>query len=350
MAGNGGLQHDVLRTFVADVYRHLEVPDGDSLLLADTLVQADLWDHQSHGVLRVPWYATRLRTGAMTSNTAPEVVVDGGAVAVIDGRDGIGQVIASMATTEAIARAKTHGIGAVAVRNSGHFGTAMYFTRQIAKAGCIGMMSTNASPAMAPWGGVDKIVGNNPWSIAAPLSDSKAMVLDFANTAVARGKIYLAKQNGVPIPETWAMTKDGVPTTDPEAAIAGLIMPMAGHKGYAISVMMDVLSGVLSGSAFSNDVHGPYEPDARSGCGHFVMALDIARMRGLDEFLADMQELKDRLKGVGKAKGAEAVYYPGELEDIADARNRAEGLLLPQQTIDDLNALAEDIGLSQRIG
>ena len=165
---------------------------------ANTLVQADLWGHQSHGVLRLSWYVARLLAGVCEPVAKPELVVDAGAIAVMDGKDAMGQVLTARAMEDAIRRAKAHGIGAVALRNSNHFGTAMYFTLMAARAGCVGFLSTNASPAMAPWGGRKKTVGTNPWSWAAPAGRHPPMVLDIANTGVARGKIYLAKQKAFP--------------------------------------------------------------------------------------------------------------------------------------------------------
>jgi LDH2 family malate/lactate/ureidoglycolate dehydrogenase len=147
------------------------------------------------------------------------------------------------------------------VRNSNHFGTAAYFTRMAARDGCVAILATNASPAMAPWGGRGRVVGTNPWSIAAPAGRHGVVVMDIANTAVARGKVYVARQRGEAIPAGWAIDADGAPTTDPAAAIAGAILPMAGHKGYAISLMMDVLAGVLTGSAFGAAVGGPYQAE-----------------------------------------------------------------------------------------
>ncbi len=285
-----------LAEFATSSYLALGLPEADARLLADSLVQADLWGHQSHGVMRIFWYGDRIRSGAMTAATAPEIVVDGGAIAVLDGHDGVGQAVAARAMREAIDRAGVHGIGAVAVRNSGHFGTAMYFTRMAALAGCIGFLSTNSSPAMPPWGGREKRVGANPWSIAAPAGRHPPMMLDIANTAVARGKLYLARQRGEPIPEGWAIDGDGHPTTDAAAGIAGCILPMAGHKGYAIATMMDVLSGILGGSAFGSNVVGPYSPDGSSGAGHFAFALNIAAFRPRDAFDADMEQLIEDLK------------------------------------------------------
>ncbi len=336
---------DRLTRFATSAYQSLGMPEADAALLSDSLVQADLWGHQSHGVMRIFWYGARLRSGAMKSATTPELVVDAGAVAVLDGRDGVGQVLASRAMEEAIARARVHGIGAVAVRNSGHFGTAMYFTRMAAQAGCIGLLTTNASPAMPPWGGREKRVGTNPLSIAAPAGRHPPMMLDIANTAVARGKLYLARQRGEPIPEGWAIDDAGHPTTDAAAGIAGSILPMAGHKGYAIATMVDVLSGVLSGSRFGADVIGPYVPDGRSGAGHLALALDIEAFRPRDAFEADMECLIENLKTTPHAIDHEEIFYPGEIEARAEARNRVSGIVLPEDTLADLDANAEDFGI-----
>jgi LDH2 family malate/lactate/ureidoglycolate dehydrogenase len=337
---------DELLAFAERSYLALGVPEASAKLLADTLVQADLWGHQSHGVMRTFWYGDRFVTGAMKRDAEPEFVVDAGGLAVLDGHDGIGQVVTKLAMEDAIRRAKLHGIGAVSVRRSGHFGTAMYFTRMAAAADCIGFLSTNASPAMAPWGGREKTVGNNPWSIAAPAGKYAPMVLDIANTAVARGKLYLARQRGEPIPNTWAMDLKGNPTTDPVAGIAGTILPMAGHKGYAISAMMDVLSGVLSGSGFGGTVNGPYQAEKVSNAGHLAIAIDIAKCRPLVEFNADMERMIEGLKATPLAEGVDEIFYPGELEIRADAAQRTTGIRLPQDTLVDLNTNAAKHGIA----
>jgi LDH2 family malate/lactate/ureidoglycolate dehydrogenase len=191
---------EALREFGTRVLTALGVPEDDGALVADSLVQADLWGHQSHGFLRLPWYVARLRSGVMRAVTDPAVLSDTGPLLLLDGRDGIGQVLTERARTMAIERARTHGVGVVGVRNSNHFGTAMYFTRRAAADGCVAVLTTNASPAMAPWGGREKRLGTNPWSIAAPGPDGRIVAVDIANTAVARGKIYLAKNRGEPIP------------------------------------------------------------------------------------------------------------------------------------------------------
>lgn len=334
-----------LLDFATAVYVRTGMPEADARLAADTLVQADLWGHQSHGVMRLSWYVARLKAGVCDPAAKPELAVDAGAIAVLDGKDGMGQVLTAHAMKEAIRRAKAHGIGAVALRNSNHFGTAMYFTLMAARAGCVGFLSTNASPAMAPWGGRQKAVGTNPWSWAAPAGSHFPMVLDIANTGVARGKIYLARQKGMPIPQGWAINAAGAPTTDPAEAIEGIVLPMAGHKGYAIAVMMDMLSGVLTGSAFGVGVSGPYQTKHRSGAGQFMIALDIGALQPLAEFGARMDSYIAELKSVPLAQGSEEIVYPGEIEARNEVRNRAEGLLLPEDTLADLRRLALEMGI-----
>jgi LDH2 family malate/lactate/ureidoglycolate dehydrogenase len=336
---------DKLRTFSAAVLTAHGVPFADATLVADSLVTADLWGHSSHGVLRLPWYIDRIRAGVMDPVTAPELAVDAGPVAVLDGRDGVGQVLTARAAEEALRRAGDHGVGAVGVRNSNHFGTAAYFTRMAPPAGAIAMLTTNASPAMAPWGGRVPTVGTNPWSIAAPAGRHGIVVMDIANTAVARGKIYLARQNKTAIPLGWAVNADGQPTNDTQEAIDGVILPMGGHKGYAISFMMDVLSGVLTGSAFGSSVGGPYQTEQRSGAGHLYLALDVAAFMPVEEFDARMEDLIAEVKSVPRAEGFDEIFYPGELEARAEERHRG-GLTLPEQTTIDLGRLADETGVA----
>jgi LDH2 family malate/lactate/ureidoglycolate dehydrogenase len=170
-------------------------------------------------------------------------------------------------------------------------------------------------------------------------------VLDIANTVVARGKVYLARQKGQKIPLGWAIDGEGEPTTDPLAALSGIILPMAEHKGYAIAVMMDVLSGVLTGSAFGTGVRGPYQAEHKSGAGHLMIALDIAAFQPLAEFEARMEKLIAELKTAPLAKGSTEILYPGELEARNEGENRARGLSLPQDTLESLRKLAEETGL-----
>lgn len=334
-----------LLDFATAVYAGAGMPERDARFVADTLVQADLWGHQSHGVLRLGWYLDRIRNGVMKPVTQLEFVVDAGSIAVIDGHDGVGHVITELATREAIKRAKAHGLGAVGVRMSNHFGTCMYYTRMGTQEGCAMFLTSNGGPAMAPWGGRKKIIGTNPWSVATPAGKHPPFLMDMANTGVARGKIYLARNRRQKIPEGWAIDKDGAPTTDPQAAIDGIILPMAAHKGYAIAMMVDVLSGVLTGSGFLANVHSPYKTAEKSNCGHFMIAIDITKFMPLTDFNARMEQYIAEIKAVPLAKGFDEVFYPGEMEANNDIINRRDGLALPDDTLADLARIARETGL-----
>ena len=330
--------------FARDCAARLGLGEDDAALLADTLVQAELWGHPSHGLLRLFWYGARIQSGAIDVGARLERTADAGALATIDGGDGLGQRVAAAAIDLAIEKAKAQGVGCVSARRSGHFGTAMYFTRRAAEAGCVGLLTTNSSPAMPAFGGVEKRVGANPWSIAAPAGRYPPLMLDISNTAVARGKLYAAEARGEAIPEGWAIGPDGAPTIDPSVGIAGSILPMAGHKGYAISVMMDMLSGVLSGGGFGAEITGPYASTGASNVGHLAIAIDVAACRTLAAFERDMERMIEALKAGPRAPGVDEIFYPGELEARSEAALRAGGAPIPEATVETLNAGAREIG------
>ena len=336
------IKPELLVQFAQAVYESEGVPKEDAFIAADSLVQADLWGHQSHGLLRLPWYYARLKSGAMKAVTQTSLAVDSNAIAVLDGGDGVGQVVAKKAIDESIARAKQHSVGIVSVKNSNHFGTCMYFTRMGAQNGCISILMSNGGPNMAPWGGRKKKIGTNPWSIAGPAGKHGAVVMDMANSGVARGKIYLANKRREPIPNDWAIDKEGRPTTDPQAAIEGFILPMAGHKGYVMGVMVDILSGVLSGGAYLDQVHGPYDPVNKSGASHLVISLNVATFLPLAEFEQRIADYIVSLKDVPLAQGHQQVFFPGEMEVMADIENRRQGLLLPEDTLLSLKEVAKE--------
>jgi len=339
-----------LTEFAAAVLEAEGVPAGDARLVAGCLVQAELWGHPSHGLLRLGWYVARIRSGVVDPAAKPETVVDLGALALLDGHEGLGHVLCAHAASEAVRRAREHGVGVVGVRNSNHFGMAAHFTRMIAEQGCVGVVTTNGSPAMAPWGGREKAVGANPWSIAAPAGTHGVTVMDIANVNAARGKIYAARERGAAIPEGWALDAKGRPTTDPAAAIDGVILPMGGHKGYAISFMMDVLSGVLTGSSFATGVSGPQQAERRSGCGHLVLAVDVAAMADPGDFGRRMEALIAEMRAVPLAGGFDEIFFPGEIEDRGRARRQREGIELPAKTMEALERLAAETGVAARLG
>ena len=336
---------DRLYRLVNDIYPAMKVPADMAAHLADTLVKADLWGHSSHGVMRTFWYGARIASGATRLDTTTKIITDTGPLVALDGGDGIGQWVTQQAVDLAIERARRFGLAAISIRNSGHFGTAMYFTRQLAMQNMIGFLATNASPAIPPAGGREKLIGNNPQSWAAPTGLETPYLLDFAHSAVARGKIYLAREKGEAIPIGWALDADGQPTTDPAAAIAGTLLPMAGHKGAGLSAMMDVLSGLLSGSEYGGGVTGPYVADQRSGAGHFLMAIDIASLRPLDAFLHDMQTMIASWKSSEPQDGVAGIMFPGEPEYRHQCAAHTTGIALPADLVSDLVSQAANLGI-----
>jgi LDH2 family malate/lactate/ureidoglycolate dehydrogenase len=343
------VQPERLVADVARIFAAAGLPEADAQLVAHSLVTSEVWGHPSHGLLRVPWYLARVDAGLARPGVEPTVVADAGAIAVLDGHDGIGQVVADRAMDEAIRRAEDHGIGAVSVRDSNHFGTAAYYTRRAADRGFLAILATNSSPAMAPWGGREKVFGANPWSVAAPAGRYGSVVLDISNTAVARGKIYAARERGEEIPPTWATDVEGRPTTDPAIAAAGLLMPMGGHKGYAISFMMDVLAGVLSGAASGRDVVGPQQATDRSRCGHFAAAIHLDALVGLDTFIARQEALIAQAHETPRAEGVERILVPGELERLAEERAARDGLTIAPRTVATLAEHARELGVRDTV-
>ena len=296
---------EALVDYGSAVLRALGMPDVDAELVLDSLVQADLWGHQSHGVLRLPWYAARLTSGAMTARTEPEVLVDGGALLLLDGRAGVGQVLTETARREAVARAREHGVGVVGVRNSNHFGTAMYFTRRAAQDGCVAILTTNASPAMAPWGGRTKVLGTNPWSIAAPSPTAGGVVaVDIANTAVARGKIYLARNRSETDPRQLGHGRRRQHHHRPQrrdqrrhpadGRPQGLRHHL--HDGRAVG-RVDRLQHRDPGRWTLRSLRRV------SGAGHLFIAIDVAAMGNTEDYLDSVGQLIDEVKTTPLAPG-----------------------------------------------
>lgn len=324
----------------------LGLPNEPSSFVARTLVEADLEGISSHGVMLVPMYAARIRAGSVSLNTGGEVVSDHGAVAVIDAGNALGQLTARQAVDLAVAKAKAFGLGAVAVREGFHFGTAGRFAADISAHGCIGIVASNTRPLLPAPGGSEPLVGNNPIAIAMPSpGDGPPVVLDMATSASAMGKIRLAEAAGDPIPSDWATDANGNPTTDPAEAIAGMLLPVGGPKGFGLSLMIDLLCGGLSGGATGAEVNPLYGDPARPyRCAHFFLAIDTGHFGDEARFAATVANAAARVRSSSTREGVEQAMTPGEPAWRERQRN---GTLCP---IDDtawaaLCDLAEDLGV-----
>ncbi|KXH44236.1 malate/L-lactate dehydrogenase [Colletotrichum nymphaeae SA-01] len=331
------------RRLVEDILKGNGVPEENSKIVARCLVAADLRGVDTHGMNRIPSYMERVRQGVLNATAQPELKQVTPVVAHVDGKNGFGFVAAEMGMAAAIESAKTFGIGMASVSHSNHFGMSAWVVQQALDADMMSLVFTNSSPALPAWGGQSKLMGVSPIACGAPGKD-KPFILDMAPSVAARGKIYKAKRRGEKIPLDWALDSEGRPTDDPTAALGGVMLPMGGPKGSALAIMMDVFSGVFSGSAFAGHVTNPYDPSKPADVGHFLVAIKPDLFMSLDDFRERMDYLYQRVVGSDKAAGVDRIYFPGEIEQLQQQEREKTGIPLVQAEIDALNDEATRVG------
>ncbi|KAG5981199.1 hypothetical protein E4U55_003208 [Claviceps digitariae] len=329
---------------VVNILKGNRVPADHAEIVAKCLIAADLRGVDTHGINRIPSYMERIRQGVLDPAAQPQVRHVTPAVAQVDGRNGFGFVAAHLAMNAAVGSAKTYGIGMASVKHSNHFGMSAWLVQQALDANMMSLVFTNSSPALPPYGGRSKLLGVSPIACGAPGKGAMPnFILDMAPSVAARGKIYKAQRRGDKIPLDWALDAAGRPTDDPEAALAGVMLPMGGPKGSALAIMMDVFSGVLSGSAFAGHVTGPYDASKPADVGHFFVAIQPDLFMDLDSFRDRMEHLYERVVGAEKAAGVDRIYFPGELEQLTEQERCRTGIPMVQAEIDALNAEAQRV-------
>lgn len=340
------VSHSKLQNFCAQVFQKLGVPPEDAEVTARTLVTASLRGIDTHGVFRLPLYAARIKRGGLKPSIILTTERETIATALLDGHDGIGQVISHRAMQMAIRKAKEAGISYIAVKNSNHFGAAAFYSMMALDYDMIGLTFSNASPRLAPTGGVERLLGNNPWSIAVPAGRRPPIVLDIANSVSAVGKIRLLQREGKPIPEGWALNEYGESTTDPAEAIKGILLAIGGYKGYGITLMVDLLTGVLANSKYGPRVKSLIDYVTEpSGIGHSFMAISLNAFTDIDSFMARMESYIDEIKSSRKAKGAEIIYLPGEPEHLRLQERKQNGIPIQPKLLKELQTLGNDLGV-----
>ncbi|KAK5704831.1 hypothetical protein LTR97_001940 [Elasticomyces elasticus] len=320
------------------------VPSENATIVARCLVAADLRGIDTHGVNRIPSYMARIRQGVLDPKAQPTLQQITPAVAQVDAHNAFGFVAAHMGMKSASTMAQTFGIGMVSVKHSNHFGMSAWLVQQAIDEGMMSLVFTNSSPALPVWGGREKLMGVSPIACGAPGGNEKPFILDMAPSVAARGKIYKAKRRGEKIPLDWALDADGEQTDDPAAALEGVMLPMGGPKGSALSVMMDVFSGVLSGSAFAGHVTNPYDPSKPADVGHFLVAIKPDLFMSVEDFKERMDYLYKRVVGCEKMAGVDRIYFPGEIEQLTEEKRRQEGIPYVDAEVVALNAEAEKVG------
>lgn len=337
---------DTIKNISNEILIKLGVPNDDAGIIVDTIVYAHQRGKGTHGIGRLPIYARKIENGLMTAETKLRAVKDGSAVCLYDAENGFGQVAAYKGMEIAIEKARQYDVGVTGVRHSNNFGTAGFFVDLAAQNNMIGFVFANSSPAIAPPGGKTPIFGTNPIGIGFPGGRNRpTVILDMAASNAARGKIRLAAKNGESIPADWALDSEGKPTTDPLEALKGSMVPIGGYKGFGLSLIVDVIAGLLTGSAFGGDVKPLDHKDGLSDYGHLLMAINIGFFLDSKEYLEKMEYLTKRVKECGEEN---QIFLPGEhsynlsksLKDIVD---------ISDKQVNEINTLAHSLGIEDRI-
>ncbi|KAK6585971.1 hypothetical protein PZA11_001028 [Diplocarpon coronariae] len=337
------------KTFASNLLIAHGVPPESASIIAHALVLADLRGVDTHGIMRLEPYIQRIRSLALNPLAAPTLHQITPVVAQVDGHNSFGFLGAHMGMEAVITMAQTYGIGMVSVKHSNHFGMSAWLVQQALEADMMSLVFTNSSPALPAWGSRVPLLGVSPIACGAPGAEcGKPFILDMAPSIVARGKIHKAARRGEKIPLDWALDGEGERTDDPRRALEGVMLPMGGPKGSALSVMMDIFSGVLSGSAFAGGVTGPYDRSGKEAdVGHFLVALKPDLFMGLREFRERMGVLYEKVVGSERMKGVERIYFPGEIElDICEERMKM-GIPFVESEIEVLNREADFVGCAR---
>lgn len=336
---------DVLRGIAVRVLRASGASEDEAPTVADLLVDANLTGHDSHGILRLPQYVGMVRNGSILPGAPLKIVRETPATAVLDGGWGFGQVIARKAVEMAVAKAMTSAVGAVAVRCCNHIARLGAYVTAASDAGALGLLLVNGhagDQGVAPYGGIARRLGTNPFAVAVPSAEGPPVVLDVTTSVVAGGKLRVYRARGEPIPEGWLIDASGLPTTDPNVYFdppRGALLPFGGHKGYGLSVMIDLLVGTLSGV-------GPSAPDApRSGNALLAIAIDIERFRPVVDFRGQVRDFIAYLKSSPRMAGTLEVLAPGERAFRLKERRLREGIDVEDSTWAQIWETARSLGL-----
>lgn len=336
------------KEFCASCCEHEGMAAENARITAEVLCETDLFGTNSHGAKNLYGYIKKQAAGGMNFKAEPEILSESTSCALMDAHAGMGMVAGYKAMELAIKKAKQTGIALVTVKNSTHFGASGYYANMAARAGLVGIAFSNVDPNMTVPGARGMILGNNPFSYASPLQNGESVFLDIAMSNVASLKVVQAKKDGVQIPDTWIVDKDGLPTTDPSRyPDEGAMQPMGAHKGYGLAVMVELLTAVLSGGAISSMgeiTSWCFDPSAPNNVCHTFIAIDVNEFVGAERYLSRSESLVGALHATPKAKGKKRVFVPGEIE--WEKHNKWEKIVeLPDAVVESLNEMSAALGI-----
>ena len=337
---------EALQAFAEKVFVAAGLLPAAAALEAEVLVWANLRGVDSHGVLRIPSYLSAIEKGGMNPTPDIRVTKETPAMALIDGDFAFGPVVTTGAMERAIMKAREVGVGWVLIRNTSHQGAMGYYTTMAVEQGMIGLATVSNLPNMAPYGARVRGLHNTPISIGAPAGRHTSLLLDMASSVAAHGKISLAIDKGIDIPEGWALDKDGRATTSPQAVAT--LLPFGGYKGSDLAMMMECMTGLMVGSpAIAPKLAG--DASHARNQNSFVAALDIATFTDLEGYKASVDALIDAIKGLPKADGIDEILVPGEPEArVCEERSR-NGIPLPDGTAHNLRSAADQLGIEKPV-
>ena len=337
------IKAEKLKSFGISLAKKYGVSENDAETLIDNLIDANLNGIDTHGLTRLAIYLKRIKLGLIKPDASMQFNQKFPIACVLDADNGLGQVAGVKAVKKAIEIAKEYGLGAVAVRNSQHFGSLSYYCNIAAEHDMICLAFTNAEPAMPAWGSYEAYFGTNPVAMGIPVKNDMPVSIDMATSVIARGKIIVASKQKKSIPEGWALDTEGNSTTDPVKALAGSVLTMAGPKGYALAMMADVLSGVLSGSGYGRKVNSMYKDfEHTANVGHFFLCINIEAFMPKEAFNQKIKDMKDEIKKTAKRKGVTEILVPGEEKLSARAERTKNGIPISYDVFEELKELAKE--------
>ena len=336
-----------IRSRLITIFMSTGVPQVDAATLADTLIDAEAEGRESHGLMRVPALYSRIVRGNITTSPDIRFTNIGSCIYSVDGDNALGAVLAQRTMEFCEAEARKHGIAVAAVKNANHLGAAGYYTAKAAGHGYFAFLASNAGPGVAPTGGMSKLLGTNPFSVSFPAGKYDNFTLDIATSASAYGKIMMYAKEGKPIPVGWAMDENGNDTTDAQVAVDAFnkgvgILPMSAHKGMGLSMIIDVLAGLMAGAKFSYQVSNMFSTSNISGVGFFCVVMDIERFMPLEDFISSVEGWFDLLKADKQRPGSGGIFMPGEIENMR-RKQAGDSLSVFEGTIREIEKIESSI-------
>jgi LDH2 family malate/lactate/ureidoglycolate dehydrogenase len=335
-----------IETLVINIFQSTGVSYENSKVITETLIDAEITGIESHGLMRLKPYIDRIQKKLINPNPNIKIVEDKESLVVIDGDNGLGQIVASETLEYCFNKLNKNSVIMATVRNSNHFGTSGYYSRKAAEKGYLALIASNASPTMAPWGGKTPLLGTNPIAMSFPAGKYDNFTLDMATSATAKGKIRNFERTGRELPLGLAVDKDGNETTDARKAIDGTLLPIGQHKGYGLSMFIDVLCAGLSQANLSYESESMFNAANKANIGHFFLLIKLEDILDLKKFNLRMDSWFDEVKSSDTRPGFEDIFIPGEIENKRRLKQK-DTMLLNEKTYEEIVKLAVSNGVWQ---